>query len=373
MSNTNPVSWIASESSRRAKSAVAVTLSFAILLGGMAFVSWTGYGYYMNWRQRDDYIGQGVQPVQVVVADGDGWANVGDALVAQDVIKDPSLFEKEALKLADGPNPGTWNLMTHLPAKTAAKLMTDPANRVVIRLTIPEGRRLADIYPILVKELGVTQEDIDAAVAKVKADPGVIGLNAGAGSVLEGFLFPDTYFLYPPIDTDVISVFKVMAARFNEVATELDLKNKAKALGLTVVQAVTVASIIEAEVFRDEDRPKVARVIFNRLEQKMKLQMDTTVNYGLNRSGSIHVTEAELSKDTPYNTYMHAGLPPTPIDNPGKAALQAAVNPAKGTWLYWTTVNLETGETRFETTWEEHEANVDVFRAWCAAHPDVCQ
>ena len=373
MAKNSDVTWITSENARRAKSAVAVTVSFALLMSALGIVSWLGYGYYMDWRERDDYIGTGEAPIQIVVEAGLGWGKVADILLVKDVIKDPVLFQREALALAEGPSPGTWNLMTHLPAATAAEMLLNTKNRLELRLTIPEGLRLVEIFPIMIKELGVSQDEIDQAIETIKADPTVIGLDAAAGDVLEGFLFPDTYYLYPPIDTDALSVFEKMAKQFSLVADEIDLEKKAKALGISMKQAVTVASIIDAEVFRDDDRPKVARVIFNRLKIKMRLELDTTVNYGLDRTGHVVVTKKEQEQDTPYNTYMHSGLPPTAINCPGKDSLEAAVNPAKGGWLFFTTVDLNTGETRFENTYEEHLENVEVLGQWCRDNPGMCQ
>ena len=128
---------------------------------------------------------------------------------------------------------------------------------------------------------------------------------------------------------------------------------------------MTVASLVEAEARRDEDRPKVARVIENRLAQKMALQMDSTVLYGLGQVGGVPTTE-QLETDTPYNTYLHAGLPPTPIGAAGIDTLKAVANPADGNWLYFVTVNLDTGETKFTANYDEHMTNVEELKKWIA-------
>ena len=378
--------WIVPEASRRAKSAIAVALSLIILVGGFGFVGYKGYAFYMDWRQQDDYIGDGDVPVEVVVNWGDGWARVGDALVALDVIKDPILFEREALRIADGPNVGTWSLFTHLPAKTAAEMLNDEDNRVIWRLTIREGLRLTDMIPLFIEELGISEEEMDEVIAGVLEDPTIIGLSPWAAKMgknpsempipdlnkLDGFLFPDTYLLSPPIDTDALSVLTILADWFNDITKALDFEAKATALGLTPQQAVVVASIIEMEVFSEEYRPQVARVVLNRLKEGMPLQLDSTVNYGLNRSGHANLEAGNQDTDTPYNTYMHSGLPPTPIGNPGRAALQAAVNPVDGNWLYFVTINLVTGETKFSATWEEHLSWVSVYQQWCRDNPEEC-
>ncbi|MDR0284230.1 MAG: endolytic transglycosylase MltG [Propionibacteriaceae bacterium] len=398
------VSWISSEGLRRAKSALAVALSLTILLGGMGVATWKAYGWYQAWQQRDDYIGDGDADVQVVVSPGQGWGRVADTLMAADVIKDPSLFEDEALTLApNGPLQwGTWNLKTHLPAASAAKMMTDldtngkPKNLLVVKLTIKEGMRLADMAATMETQLGTTQAEFDAAVTALAADPASFHLNAAAtanaanlagildpwraaysfgpaaGSIAEGYLFPATYDIFPPINSKVTDVFTMMADQFNKVATDLNLEAGAAALGLTPQQVVTIASILEVEVL-PADQPKAARVFLNRFAANMPLQMNSTVDYGLGRSGLAKLSTADAQKDTPYSTYVHAGLPPTPIGNPSRAALEAALNPAEGPWLYWVTVDLRTGETVFTDSVDEFNAASERFHQWCAANPDVCK
>jgi len=383
MTQPDHVGWITSEKSRRAKSAVAVALSFAIIFGGMAFVGWQGYGVYMNWKQKDDYIGDGDEEVEVVIRFGSGWATVADSLMSKDVIKDPSLFEKAALRIADGPEPGTWKLKTHLPAQTAAEWLTDPTNQVVWKVTFPEGYWVSDILDVLVKKLELTPEELAEAVEAILADPKLADINPAAKTALpvcaeirtrclEGFLFPATYNYYPPLDTDPISAIGRLAWQFTDVLDDLDFVEKAKALGLSTFDAVIIASLIESEVSRDEDRPKVARAIMNRLAQDMPLQIDSVIDYGLNDQGASWRDAGALQIDTPYNVYLHKGLPPTPTSNPGKASLEAAVNPVAGQWLYWVTVNLETGETRFAVTLDEHQANVALLDQWCSQNPGYC-
>jgi UPF0755 protein len=127
---------------------------------------------------------------------------------------------------------------------------------------------------------------------------------------------------------------------------------------MNVYQAVTIASIVQAEAATKADMAKVARVVFNRLERGMPLQMDSTVNYALNRS-TLRTTSADTRIDSPYNSYQRMGLPPTPIDNPGEDAMRAAIAPAAGNWLYFVTV--KPGDTRFTDNFEEHRRNVAEF------------
>ena len=372
MADRDHISWISPEPVRRAKSAVAVALSLVILLGGLGFASWKGYSFYMDLLQHDDYIGKGDEPIQIIVNDGDWWAKVADNLVAKDVIKDPSLFEKAALAISDGPTPGTWKLFTHLPAKTAAEMLTDSTNLVKIVLTVPEGKRMTDLYEILINDVGVTQDQIDQAMAANEADPGanIFGLSAYANGNPEGYLFPDTYFLFPPLNTDVVSIFKMMAARFSDIAADIDLENGAALIGRSPQEIVVIASIIEAEVNTSEYQGKVARAIYNRLDQGMPLGVESAFRYGrMMTDGTPYddpiTVESQNDDSLPYNYYMHPGVPASPIDAPGRDALTAALNPEDGDWLYWVTVNLNTGETKFASTVDGFNELKNEFDQWC--------
>jgi UPF0755 protein len=132
----------------------------------------------------------------------------------------------------------------------------------------------------------------------------------------------------------------------------------ARRTALNVYQAVTVASIVQAEAATRDEMGKVARVVFNRLARGMPLQMDSTLNYALNRS-TLRTSEKDTRLDSPYNSYRRMGLPPTPIDNPGEEAMRAALDPPAGNWLYFVTVR--PGDTRFTASLEEHERNVAEF------------
>ena len=127
-----------------------------------------------------------------------------------------------------------------------------------------------------------------------------------------------------------------------------------------------IASIVEAEAKRSEDRAKVARVVLNRLAKPMRLQMDSTVSYGVKKR-AITTTDEERASINGWNTYTKDGLPDSPIANPGLASIQAAVAPAEGPWLFFVAVNPETGETKFAATQAEHDTYVAQFQAWCNA------
>ena len=141
-------------------------------------------------------------------------------------------------------------------------------------------------------------------------------------------------------------------------------------------ETLIIASIVEGEVSGDADRGKVARVVLNRLEPGPPsyglLQMDSTVHYAEQQRGKAGTTDEQRASDSPYNTYVQPGLPPGPIGNPGAASIEAAADPAEGDWYFFVTVDPDTGETKFATTLDEHNQNVQEFQAWCAENADKC-
>ncbi|WP_019069357.1 endolytic transglycosylase MltG [Streptomyces hokutonensis] len=220
-------------------------------------------------------------------------------------------------------------------------------------LVIPEGWRSGQIYDAVDKALalpaGTTKKSIPKAGLKLPND---------AEGNPEGYLFPATYPLKEKATPESLLSFMVNIAnrKFNGAPVAAGAQRNA----MNVYQAVTIASIVQAEAASKADMGKVARVIFNRLERGMPLQMDSTVNYALNRT-TLRTTTSDTRIDSPYNSYQRMGLPPTPIDNPGEDAMRAAINPPPGDWLYFVTV--KPGDTRFAATYEEHQRNVAEFNA----------
>lgn len=381
MAKNHEVSWIGSEASRRAKSAVAVALSFAIVIGGLGFGGWKAYGLYMSFRQQTDYIGDGKDPVQVVIPDGTSIGGQADILVAADVIKSPAPYE--AISDTQYVQPGTYSLKTQLPAATAVDMLLDAKNRVVVKVTIPEGARWTSIVPIL-EQNQMTEDQINAAWAKLTDNPASFGLDpAVVGDYPEGFLFPDTYVLNVP--PDPLDLLHQAVGEFISVATSLDMSDQAANLTCgtdpcTVKDIVTIASIIEGEVSRPDDQPKVARAILNRLAAGMPLGVESAFRYGRLMVDGVPYSDpitgaSQRDASLPYNIYIHPGLPATPIGNPGRSAMQAALNPADGNWIYWVTINLNTGETEFSSDEAGFNASVAKLRQWCSdnGNPAGCQ
>lgn len=238
------------------------------------------------------------------------------------------------------------------PSASPSPTVTIPTTR----LTIPEGFTAEQIYARGEEVLGIPVADFEAAAAQ----PDLIGLPPEANGLVEGWLGPYTYHI-----TETATAADVLSEMVAATLMHLELLEVAPEDWLDVL---TRASLIEREVIHAEDRPKVARVIQNRLDAGMALQFDSTVRY-IAGGDSVFTTDADRAIDSPYNTYRYAGLPPGPICSPGIPSIEAVLTPADGTWLFFVTVNLDTGETAFATTLEEHEHNVQILRDWMAANP----
>ncbi|MFD3755484.1 endolytic transglycosylase MltG [Streptomyces sp. NPDC058622] len=218
-------------------------------------------------------------------------------------------------------------------------------------LVIPEGWRASQVYAAVDRELKLPAGSAKAAVATAG-----LALPAEAKGNPEGYLFPATYPVTSKSTPAVLLAYMVQTAN-RKLATPA-VANGGKAHGMTPYQTATLASVLEAEADSRADMGKVARVVHNRLAKSMPLQMDSTINYALNRS-TVDTTLSETRIDSPFNSYARQGLPPTPIDSPGLEAMAAAVAPTPGDWLFFVTV--KPGDTRFSATYEEHKKHVAEF------------
>jgi UPF0755 protein len=348
----------------KVRAAFAVLLSLAVLGGGGWFVYDKAQAAWMEYRTAEDYIGNGVDPVQVTVTKGATLSQISDLLVAADVVKTTKAFDREAEANADSKKiqVGKYNLRTKLPAKTALAMLLDPKNIVRNRITLKDGLRLSSQVALLSKATKIGEKDFNAALKDWKR----LGLPTWAKLGAEGFIFPDTYEL--PDKPTAASVLKLATGQFNTVAGELSMEDESTVLGFTPYEVLVMASIIEKEAgTNDEDRAKIARVFYNRLAQGGKLESDATVAYANNITGRVFTTDAERALKSPYNTYYVKGLPVGPITSPSRKSLEAALHPVEGGWLYFTVVNLDTGETLFANTLAEHSANGEKLQQWCQA------
>jgi UPF0755 protein len=310
----------------------------------------------------NDYVGAGSGAVTVVVHPGDAGRTIAAALEKAGVVKSAKAFVDVSEKdpRAASIQPGTYTLHAHMSAAASLAMLLDPANRKVQRVTIREGLWVSEIIHDLSASTGRPLADYTLALE----DPVMLGLPTAAMGSAEGYLFPSTY----EFDASVTAADQLHAM----VAKSLDELGKLGVTPARMQRVLTIASIVEAEAKANADRPKVARVIENRLAIQMPLQMDSTVHFISHRRGKAGTTDAERLSKSPYNTYLVAGLPPGPIDSPGLSAMKAAVSPTPGPWLYFVAVNPETGETRFAVGPDGHAANVQLFQKWCSDHPGKC-
>jgi len=330
----------------------AVAASILVFVA-IAFVGVSTAGTYLKPKASDDWTGAGTGSVQIEVAAGDTSTDIAKVLVSSGVVKTVTAFVDEAQNnpQARDIQPGTYQLREHMSAQNALALMLEPTSLVGGRITIPEGTKLSKAESIIASKSQITVSDLD----KVLSQPqtlAAMGLPSYAKGKPEGFLFPATYNV--TASTTASALVAQMVAQFGRVANALALEAGAKKLNLTPYQVVIIASLIEAEVKRPQDYAQVAEVIDNRLRRGMKLGLDSTVNYALGTTKQF-LSQSDLKVESKYNTYLYAGLPPTPIDSPGQAALQAALNPAKGNLLYFVTTDPVTGETQFTNSEKEFE------------------
>ncbi|WKK71208.1 endolytic transglycosylase MltG [Rathayibacter oskolensis] len=308
-----------------------------------------------------DYTGTGTSEVVFTIHQGDAGSDIATNLVSDGVIRSYTPFYELLVSQSPEPvfQPGAYSLKAEMSAKAALSALLDPeATRLANTFVIPEGTALAAALPLIADGSGVPLADLQAAAA----DWGSFGLPAEATS-LEGFLFPATYDIDP--STSAHDILQTLVDRMYQ---SLD------AAGVPVDQryrTVVFASLVQREARVAEDFPKVARVFQNRLDQGWRLQSDATVAYGTGATDRVTTTDAERNDaNNVYNTYQRDGLPPAPISNPGDVAIDAVLHPADGTWLYFVTVNLETGETVYSTTDAEHNAAVAQWQAWMRDHPE---
>ena len=338
---------------RRASIGVVVTLF--VLLGGLVGGGWWAWGQYgetvqgfFGVKEIADFEGPGKEPeILITVEPGDIGEVVARKLANAGVTA--SFESVYNILLADSSivfQPGTYRLLSEMSAESAIGALRDNANRAEYRFTLPEGIRMVDALDIIAERTSLTREELDQAVS----DPTQYGVDPPFGG-LEGYLFPATYTFEWGASAEV-----VIQRLVDEMVKRLESKGVAPE---DFHEVLTIASILEREARLEDDFYKVSRVIANRLAPGSgvpKLQMDSTVTYWEETFDTVWTTDAaRANPDNPYNTYYYDGLPAGPIALSGDLALDAALNPIEGPWLYFVTWNMATGETLFSTTFAEHE------------------
>lgn len=344
------------------------------LLGGIVgggFAVWNTYESqirsFMGWEEPKDYdAGLAEGQAQVTIVSGDTGSSISQTLYDAGVTKTPDAFYDYLISAGKNPTfqPGVYNLQQKMASAAALEALLDPANKADNSVLITEGMGMKGAVSAISAGTGLAEDEVTAAMA----DYTQYGVPAEAPSI-EGYLFPATYTFDPGV-----SAHDVIQRMVDETFSRLDALGVAPADRFHIL---TLAGLVQKESGpSEEDMRKIARVFLNRVAADMPMQSDATVAYGAGITGTVWTTDEERADaSNPYNTYVHLGLPPGPISNPGEAAIKAAISPAEGTWLYFVAVNLETGETIFSDTYEEHEVAVKQMQDWCAvpANASYCE
>jgi UPF0755 protein len=311
----------------------AVLITFVVLLVAAGVGAWFAW----SWARGEiDPPGDPGETVLVEIPEGASTSDVGRELADAGVIGNATVWDWYIRFRDPGEfQAGAYRMQLNSSFTEAIDALEEgalPPNADLI--TVPEGLTLPQTLARLADPEdgveGFTAEGLQAAIRDPASRSSVLPADQPS---LEGTLFPESYQVEEG-DTEVIVVQR-MVAQLDSTLAELDIEARAQALGLTPYQLLTVASLIEEEAGTEEDRPRVARVVYNRLAEEMPLQIDATSCYIKNEPGGCSLTEADLALDSPYNTRNRQGLPPTPIASPGRASIEAALNPADGDWLFY--------------------------------------
>jgi UPF0755 protein len=307
-------------------------------------------GSGVMWVQRQvNPSGASGPAVQITVEQGMSTADVGQLLEREGVITNASIFRYYARLTGLGSiEAGKYTFDKNSAFGDVAKVLEGGAAKAEEeRFTVPEGLTLGEVAKIIGAMPGRSAEKF-LEVAKsgtIRSQYQPAGNNN-----LEGLILPETYFIEK--GADEAAILRKMVDSFDQLSTQINLPGAAAKLGLTPYQAVIVASLVEREARVDEDRGKVARVIYNRLAAPMPLQIDATVLYALGLPAQESVSFKDREVNSPYNTYKIAGLPPGPIASPGRKSLEATANPTAGNWLYYVLAD-PTGRHLFTNDYKE--------------------
>ncbi len=321
------------------------------------------YGYSQYKIYQDEY--QGTESTEgedviVVIPEGAATKQIAKILKEKGLIQFPSAFVKRVKEseYRGSLQPGEFTLNTGMSTQEMIEILghVEKTKEIKATLTIPEGFSIEQIAKRVESEGLFTEEEfLDAVQENTYSYDFLDSIPEGVNVTyrLQGFLFPATYDIYD--DTTAHELVDMMLKKFSEVY-DADMRNQAATLNYTAFEMVTRASIVEREAKLDEERPIIAGVINNRLEEGMMLQMCPTVLYPITNGlyDKSEVTYDDLEVDSLYNTYKYTGLPVGPICNPGQVSMEAVLNPAQHNYLYYHVDNEETGSHIFTETYQEH-------------------
>jgi len=334
---------------------VLLTLT-ALTLGSLAYINRSEIRGLVEQFTGAEYSGTEGAIVTVVVKRGDVGTDVAKALVAAGVTKSYDVTLRTIYAMNPTFFPGSYKIPSNISSGKAVSYLVDPTNMISNRITIREGLRIGSVFQLLAEKTGIAVSEFEAKAEDYQS----FGIPAEAPS-LEGYLFPATYDFDPSYSA--LEILNVLVQRTKDQLEEDGVVKK------DWHRVLTLASVIQREARMEQDFYKVSRVFLNRLDINMPLQSDATVSYGVG-GNTFQTSAADRDDPNPYNTYKYPGLPIGPISGVGALAIDAALNPADGPWLYFVSVNLKTGETVFTETYAQHQAAVEVWRKWLRENPE---
>ena len=279
---------------------------------------------------------------------GTTTSGIADLLAANDVITSAEVFRWYVRFKSAGPfDAGLYTMQSNMAMSDVIDLLDEgPALPPAENLTVPEGLWV----PEVAERVGRLEHLDEQVFLGLATDGSTLSKYSPPGNTsLEGLLFPETYRVETR-DGEAV-VLRRMLDTFDAIADELGYQDAPNRVGVSAYEAIIVASLVEAEAKVDGDRAKIARVIYNRLEQGIPIGIDATFYFQLQRRGGS-LRQSELDAASPYNSRQNQGLPPTPIGMPGRASLEAAMNPEAGPWLYYVLAE-PTGEHLFTDDYNE--------------------
>lgn len=327
------------------------------LIGGVLVVA------NMDWLRDQyqkltalDYQGSGVGEVVVRIEPGEDGYAVAKKLFEAGVVRDVDSFYRVLLEKNPIFYPGNFTLKLQMSNESALAAVTDQSNILSFQVTIPEGYRAVQIFNEVSRVTGIPAEDLKLAAEDLAA----YGIPEEAPTI-EGYLFPDTYSF--DLEVTAEEIIRVMVTRMELALSDAGVAKE------DWHEVLTLASITQREAKQEPDFYKVARVFANRVEVGMPLETDPTITYSYDGTDMSKASRAEQLAYG-YNTYLVRGLPPGPISSPGELAIDATLNPEPGEWLFFVTIDLKTGETKFSKTLAEHESWIPLLRQWERENPD---
>ncbi|NBQ93115.1 MAG: endolytic transglycosylase MltG [Micrococcales bacterium] len=344
-----------SKRSRYRKNSIIVAVALVILVSVLGLTNKSLVRQGLDFISGAEYYGSGSETVSFKVSKGDTGSVIARRLVALGVTKNIDSTLRHIYAANPTFFPGVYLLPKQISTDAAIAILTDPKQQLVNRVTVREGLRLNATFEVLSKGTGIPINSFEVEAENRQS----FGLPKSAPS-LEGYLYPATYDFSPGASAhDVITI--MVNRTFEQLRNDAVAKKDWH-------KVLTLASIIQMEARKTEDFYKVSRTFQNRIAQGMHLQSDATVSYGVNGT-TVSTSVADRNDRNKYNTYLYPGLPIGPIAGSGATAIDAAIHPADGKWLYFCAINLETGETVFSNTYAEHEKAVQLWRQWMLQNP----